>query len=694
MKRTIALLTLLGLVGSASAATIAEWRFENGTDGVANAGTYDNHYVDDSGNGNHMSAMTTAGNPVATADVPFSTGNTLALDFDPGVPEFIGTWGSGQTHDKMIDSFSFTSGWTVEASFKVENWKWGVVVGKDGQPDLGRGEQNLTFKVRDDTHKLECGFYDNNTNWYDLATLESLELGQWYSATLTYDNDSTRLYLKKEGVDPEYVIQATEAVPAGAALDLEEQFWTIGRGMWASGTSGDIFNGMIDEVKISDVAIAPPGATVPYEIEKPSNLTTVGFRTWSSSFDLSASAYTSPLGYIYTNSQWQISSSTDFSSPEWDSGEIGPVTSATIPAGALAAGAYYGRVRYKGDATWSDWSDATALSFIGIETIAYWRLDTSEFAPQPANGVEHAGDQDNWYSDVSGNGNHMSSWHEGARPASTTNVPFATIQGIGPNTLALDFDVDDIGTFGDVTGAKMVESYAFTNGWTIECSFKANDLGAWRVMLGKDGKRVLGPEEPFSFKLAPEAENFGIRCLVLDDDDVFHFIDTSEIVAEKWYTVVATYDNAAFRVYLKSEDDADFIQYGSLNRPQGSSFGALGSGTWTIGRGMWDGNPVDFFHGLVDEVRVSDAPMRPEEFISEADSIPPIGDIAIEHDAGSIDLTWTTGPDYNYVLLEKTSLQSPTWSTNMAGIPGGETNVTVSVPADQAAAFYKVNSEQ
>jgi len=50
MKRTIALLTLLCLVGSASAATIAEWRFEEGTDGIRHQGVYDNFYVDGSGN--------------------------------------------------------------------------------------------------------------------------------------------------------------------------------------------------------------------------------------------------------------------------------------------------------------------------------------------------------------------------------------------------------------------------------------------------------------------------------------------------------------------------------------------------------------------------------------------------------------------------------------------------------------------
>jgi len=694
MKRTIALLTLLGLVGSASAATIAEWRFEEGTAGVQHTGTYDNFYLDGSGNGNHLSAESSIKNPVATNEV-LSTGGSLSADFEKVNAQQVGTWATGPTSDKMIDSYSFTGGWTVAASFKMESWNWAVVVGKDGQPDPGRGEQCLSIKINDGNHHLFCGFYDNNTNYHEMFSLEPLELDQWYSAVMTYDNNKTTLYLKKEGVDANFVGQTSLPVPAGAALDLEDNFWVVGRGMWQSGTGGDIFDGLIDEVKIDDVAMAPPGAIWPFIIEPPADPVVSGFRDWSTDFNLASSGYNSPPGLIFTNSQWQISSSTDFSSPAWDSGEIGTVTSVTVPAGTLADGTYYGRARYKGDDTWSDWSNTSALTFFGIETIAYWRLDSSEFSPQPADGVEHAGDQDNWYSDVSGNGNHMSSWHDGARPASTTNIPFATIQGIGPNTLALDFDADDIGTFGDVTGAKMVESYAFTNGWTIECSFMANDLGAWRVMLGKDGKRVLGPEEPFSFKLAPDAENFGIRCLVLSDDDDFHFIDTSEIVAGKWYTVVATYDNAEFRVYLKSEDDADFTLEGTLARTLPITFGGLNTATWTIGRGMWEGNPVDNFFGQIDEVRITHGVRFPSEFIQKLDSVPPIGDITLENlGTGNLALTWNTGLFHSYVLLEKNSLQDPTWSTNQAGIPGTESNVTVTVStAPEDETFYAVTSE-
>ena len=162
----------------------------------------------------------------------------------------------------------------------------------------------------------------------------------------------------------------------------------------------------------------------------------------------------------------------------------------------------------------------------------------------------------------------------------------------------------------------MVDSYNFVNGWTMETTFKARDLDHWQVIMGKDGKRGLGPEQPFSFKLAPSAETFGIRCLVLDDNDDFHFIDSAPIAVDTWYSIAATYDNAEFKVYLKGEADADYTLVGSLARDQGVALGVLNSGTWTVGRGMWDGNPADFFNGQIDEVRISDTALAPSDFIA------------------------------------------------------------------------------
>jgi len=105
--------------------------------------------------------------------------------------------------------------------------------------------------------------------------------------------------------------------------------------------------------------------------------------------------------------------------------------------------------------------------------------------------------------------------------------------------------------------------------------------------------------------------------------------------------------------------------------------------------------PNYYFRGDIDEIRISDGALSPSDFIVKADPVPEIGNVAIETvDADNVALTWTSSSDYSYVLLETPSLTIPSWSTNTAGIPGGEGSVTViTVPATQAATFYSITSE-
>jgi len=192
-KQMIANVAVLLCAGSmvAGAATIANWRFEEGTPGVQHPGDHDGFYEDSSLNGNHLSAWDAAGNPMATDDLPWDdqggATNAAAVRF-AGSPGNIGTWGVGDAHDKDIDSYAFTNGWTIEATFKLDAWGWQVIVGKDGQQgDQGFGEDTMNapfwIKVRNDNHHLECqALDDSHYGSHGVASIDPLVLGQWYSA--------------------------------------------------------------------------------------------------------------------------------------------------------------------------------------------------------------------------------------------------------------------------------------------------------------------------------------------------------------------------------------------------------------------------------------------------------------------------------------------------------------------------------
>jgi len=240
-------------------------------------------------------------------------------------------------------------------------------------------------------------------------------------------------------------------------------------------------------------------------------------------------------------------------------------------------------------------------------TVAYWRFEDGSA------GTEHNGDQDNWYQDVSGNGNHLSSWWDQGRPMATADRSFTTVPQTGAaNNLALDFDGnDDIGTFG--TGTKTIDSYMFHNGWTVEASFKLRGTH-WQVIVGKDGKPNANLLEP-TFYFKHRDDNHRLDCLFFDNNGDFHWIQTREaIVSGQWYSVAATYDNAIFKLYLKTAGDDAYVLQGTLFVPAGASLGQWPA-NWTVGRGMWNGGAVDFVDGLIDEVRISDTALVPSEFL-------------------------------------------------------------------------------
>ncbi len=249
-------------------------------------------------------------------------------------------------------------------------------------------------------------------------------------------------------------------------------------------------------------------------------------------------------------------------------------------------------------------------------TIAHWRFE------EGIDGVKHADDLDNFYRDSSENGNHLSSWWDGARPTATDDRPFAFVPQTGAeNTLALDFTpAQDIGTFEPphATGAKMVNTYMFNNGWTVECTFKLRSL-YWEVLVGKEGKRgdlggAVGSEAPFWFKVLDATKH--LEVLVIDDNDTYHTVGTlAPLQVDKWYSVAATYDNAALKLYLKGEGAGGYVLQGAVGFTDGVALGGFNN-PWTIGRGMWDGEAADFINGIVDEVRITDGVLDPAEFLN------------------------------------------------------------------------------
>ncbi|MCK5852040.1 LamG domain-containing protein, partial [bacterium] len=90
---------------------------------------------------------------------------------------------------------------------------------------------------------------------------------------------------------------------------------------------------------------------------------------------------------------------------------------------------------------------------------------------------------------------------------------------------------------------------------------------------------------------------------------------TTQIQLGKWYNVAATYDNDKARLYIKEEGDSYYDLEAMVSVPAGADLGQW-SQSWTVGRGMWGGNPTDFVDGRIDEVRICDIPLLEEYFLA------------------------------------------------------------------------------
>jgi len=330
-------------------------------------------------------------------------------------------------------------------------------------------------------------------------------------------------------------------------------------------------------------------------------------------------------------------------------------------------------------------------------TVAYWRFENGTA------GEEHAVDLDDWYLDSSGNSNHLSSssdpWR---RPAATADRSFATIAQTGAtNHLALDFDGDDgLGTYG--AGDQMINSYMFTNGWTVECSFKLREIN-WDVLVGKDGQRgdlggTVSENPPFVLKIDNSPKNRGrLVCQFIDDDnnitDQAHHnfcFSSDPIELNTWYSVAVSYDGSVLWFHLKAEGWNDYVLMDSWVILGGISLGQYNR-SWTVGRGMWNGGATDYMNGLIDEVRISNVALDPVDFINAAvpsEEGAEEGPICQLKDGA---LSWNSTNSAVYAVEYATNLTSNDWRTVTNGISATPDTNSLSLPTrEYDSAFYRV----
>lgn len=270
---------------------------------------------------------------------------------------------------------------------------------------------------------------------------------------------------------------------------------------------------------------------------------------------------------------------------------------------------------------------AASATVASAATQAYWRHEegtAGAFIPAGPDTVL----------DSSGNGNHMQTFNPTFTSATYTSdvSPLALRSGLA-NMLSLDFGPggDDAGQNDDnyTTADKPISSMTLS-AVTYELAFKMNAVGGWQALFGKDGKPLGdGPGEPDSpvppLKFLIRDDNFPNdipRQLFVEwidgDGDIHHLAIGETVVADQWYHVAFTLDANDAELWVAKENTPYQLVDAKLGEDYAGASGEviiaepLG---YSVGRGMFNNGVTDWANAKIDEVRISDVVLTPDEFL-------------------------------------------------------------------------------
>ena len=282
---------------------------------------------------------------------------------------------------------------------------------------------------------------------------------------------------------------------------------------------------------------------------------------------------------------------------------------------------------------------ATALWIAGCAataqaaTSAYWRfedLPDGSIVPAGANTVP----------DSSGNNSPLQTFDPSfTSPSYSSLVSPVPLRSGLPNTRSLDFGPggDDPGLNDDIftTTDKSISAKLF-NEVTVEVAFRMDTVGGFQAIMGKDGKPLgdspgedNSPIPPFKVLIRgddfPNAVPNQLFVEWIDGDGTLnsddHFLASGQtVVPNKWYHVAVTINASDASLYVAGEtgpyQQLDHIT-GDFAGPSGNVIVSEPLG-WSVGRGAFNNGPADWADAHIDEVRISDTVLAPNQFLFAA----------------------------------------------------------------------------
>lgn len=283
------------------------------------------------------------------------------------------------------------------------------------------------------------------------------------------------------------------------------------------------------------------------------------------------------------------------------------------------------------------------LVFVAIDTASVQAATSAYYRFENGTSGQIVPDGANTVLDSSGNGNDMQTFSAANDPFTSPTYsplvsPLALRSGLS-NTLSLDFGPsptvgteDGNGKNDDIyTQDKPIQTQLFT-AMTVELAFNFHSIDGYQNLFGKDGKPLgdeIGepdsPVAPLQIKVRgddyPNAIPNQLFVEWIDGDGDIHSLANGEtIAADKWYHLAFNLSATDAELWVAGET-GDYLLKDAIS---GDDFaGSLGPGEVTIfdpapntiGRGMYNNGVTDWSDALIDEVRVSDSVLTPDQFL-------------------------------------------------------------------------------
>ena len=259
----------------------------------------------------------------------------------------------------------------------------------------------------------------------------------------------------------------------------------------------------------------------------------------------------------------------------------------------------------------------TPAQMTHVHTVAYWRFEDGrdgDFLPHDRKVKGGLAVRD-----VSGHKNHLYAFKRGtagkigsyAKPRTVPLTGQANAKYLDDTAAPSNAGSRDLFTSPDRSRTHMnaLNGFQFTQ-WTVEASFQPASLGRTHGLVGKDGKPTSGSQAPLQLKVRGEGR---IQIEAIDAAGKAREVrSTFKAAVNKWYHVAAVSDGKTLSLHIDSGDGKGYILQGRTEFA-----GALVNsyGTWTVGRGFFDGKMTDDARARIDEIRISSAALRPERFL-------------------------------------------------------------------------------